>query len=427
MPARADTRGRRTAWAVAPRCCDSRTRARSPAPTLEQVDVASLVPSQRRRLAVGVDLAVAAGALALDLQLAQRSSGAGLSLVEATLTGVTLGLIPLRHLRPAWSLALTVVGCAAVFMLTGRETLALLAPLLTLYSVGTSRSRNATMLAWVVTVVVLASAAAIGASDARWQQALRVVPWTTAAAAVGNGVQNRRTMVQALRDRALRAEQTREEEALRRVAEERVRIARELHDVVAHHIAVISVQAGAAQHLVTADPVSAAAALGEVRRAAGTVIDELRDLLYVLRSDDDRDARTTPTPGLARLDALLGSFTAAGLEVDWSLSGKPGQLPATVDLIAYRVAEEALTNALKHGTGSAHLDVQYRDDSVFLRVVNPVSHQRPSSEGGAGGHGLLGMRERAAAVGGHLDVGRGPGNVFRVEVELPLLLQGAHR
>ncbi len=392
------------------------------------VTVPSVLPrSQRRPLAVGVDFAVAAGALVLDLQLAQ-ASGTGLSLAEATLTGVTLGLIPLRQLHPISALALAVAGCTAVFLLTGRETLALLAPLLALYTVGTGRSRNETMLAWVTTVVVLASAAGIGASsDARWQQALRVVPWITAAAAIGNGVQNRRNMVRALRDRAVRAEQTREEEALRRVAEERVRIARELHDVVAHHIAVISVQAGAAQHLVTADPVSAATALGEVRRAAGTVIDELRDLLYVLRSDDDSDARTTPTPGLAQLDALLGSFTAAGLEVEWSLTGKPEQLPATVDLIAYRVAEEALTNALKHGTGSAHLDVHYRDDGVFLRVVNPVGHQRSSSADGAGGHGLLGMRERAAAVGGQLDAGRGPGNVFRVEVELPLLLQGARR
>ena len=254
-----------------------------------------------------------------------------------------------------------------------------------------------------------------------------MVPWVTTGAAVGNGVQNRRRMMQALHDRAVRAEQTREEEALRRVAEERVRIARELHDVVAHHIAVINVQAGVAQHLVTSDPATATTAIGEVRRAAGSVIDELKDLLYVLRSDDDQEARTTPAPGLERLDSLLGSFTAAGLDVEWRLVGRPAPLPATVDVIAYRVVEEALTNALKHGTGTAVLDVEYADDTVRIGVVNPVPHRQelPADGVARSGHGLVGMRERAAAVGGDLRVGAGPGDTFRVEVDLPR--QGARR
>ncbi len=190
-------------------------------------------------------------------------------------------------------------------------------------------------------------------------------------------MRNRRSLLAALQERAVRAEQTREEEALRRVAEERVRIARDLHDIVGHHIAVVSVQAGAAQHLLTADPAAAAVAVGEVRRAAVTVLDELKDLLYVLRQPGEPDTGTAPVPGLARLDVLLASFTA-GLTVDWVLYGAPPHLTATVDLVAYRLLEEALTNALKHGTGAARIEVEYGDSLLQLRVLNPCPLGRRS-------------------------------------------------
>ena len=197
--------------------------------------------------------------------------------------------------------------------------------------------------------------------------------------------------------------------------------------MVAHHIAVVSVQAGAAQHLLAADPAAAADALGHVRRSASTVLEELGDILTVLRQPGEGDTSRAPAPGLERLDALVGSFNAAGLVVDWTLRGQSRDLPATVDLVAYRITEEALTNALKHGTGTAHLDVEHSPTSLRVRVTSPVAAPvmasarsgtaAPHSPGT--GHGLLGMRERAAAVGGTLEAGPGAGGTFRVQALLP--------
>jgi signal transduction histidine kinase len=368
------------------------------------------------RRPVAVDVVFLSIVWLVDLALASEVSGAARTPLQALVTALALLVVPLRHRLPLPTHALAVVGFACVVLVSGRESLAVLAPLLTLYSVGLANDRTTTALVWAGTVVVLAPVVALRAD--RLEEALSVLPWSAAAAAVGHGVRNRRSLLAALQDRALRAEQSREEEALRRVAEERVRIARDLHDVVAHHIAVVSVQAGTAQHLMTADPAAAAVAVGEVRRAAGQVLDELKDLLYVLRQPGEPQTGTAPVPGLARLDALVASFTSAGLSVEWTLHGGPRELPATVDLVAYRLLEEALTNALKHGTGSARVDVEHRDTSLRLRVVNPV---RPAAgEAGRTGHGLLGMRERAAAVGAVLDAGPVPGGAFRVEATLPL-------
>lgn len=160
----------------------------------------------------------------------------------------------------------------------------------------------------------------------------------------------------------------------------------------------------------------------------------------MLREPGEADGSRAPAPGLARLDALLESFAAGGLAVDWSLHGQPRQLPATVDLVAYRVLEEGLTNALKHGTGTAHVDVDYSPTSLRLRIVNaapaPVPAPVPAGQlpGPApasttasttgtttsSGQGLIGIRERAAAVGGTVSAGFGPGDSFCVQADLPL-------
>lgn len=374
--------------------------------------------------------AVAAVVLLIgDLLVAPRLTGDTRTAPEAVLTALTLAAVPLRNRLPVQALALTTAGAASVTLLRGVETLAALAPLMVLYLVALRSDRRSTVLAWASTVAVLAPASALGSqSSVRWEDTLSVLPWTGVVAAVGNGLRNRRAYLAAAEERAVRAERGLEEEALRRVAEERVRIARELHDVVAHHIAVVSVQAGTAQHLLAIDPAAAADALGHVRRSAGAVLEELGNILSVLRQPGEPEGGTAPAPGLARLDALVGSFTAAGLAVDWSLRGQPRELPATVDLVAYRVLEEALTNALKHGTGTAHLDVEYEPSSLRLRVVNstpvPVaagSRPRPAAGAAPGsGHGLLGMRERAAAVGGTISAAPGPGDTFRVQADLPL-------
>jgi signal transduction histidine kinase len=245
-------------------------------------------------------------------------------------------------------------------------------------------------------------------ADGGWfaPENLAVFGWTAAATAIGDARRSRRAYIFAVEERARRAEETREEEARRRVAEERLRIARELHDVVAHHIAVINVQAGAAAHVLPTRPEAVGPALAHIRRASDTALKELSAVVGVLRNAE-------PTRGLARLGELLDALAAAGLRVEHTQHGQARELPAVVDLAAYRIVQEALTNAQRHGTGTACLVVTYEPDRVVVEVTNPVGPPSPGS-----GYGLVGMRERAAAAGGTVTAGLDD-RQFVVRAELP--------
>ncbi len=397
---------------------------------------ASAARAQRRRRLLLLDVVAAAVVVPLELLVAPavvgtpRPSPGAVVLVVLTWAAMTA-----RSRAPRAALVLTVLGAAAVTLLQGGRNLAVVAALLALYSVAVTGRRRATVGAWAATAGTLAAAGALatGATGVTDLQFLSVLPWTAVVAALGTALCDRRAYLSAVEERAERAEQGREEEARRRVAEDRVRIARELHDVVAHHIAVISVQAGVAQHLLATRPADAGDALEHVRRAAATVLEELGDVLSVLRQPGEPACTgTAPAPGLARLDDLMASFTAAGLHLEWSTEGEPRQLPATVDLVAYRVLEEALTNALKHGSGATRLTTAWAAESLVLRVANELSvpagagaHPRSATvdllpERTGTGHGLVGMSERAAAVGGRLRSGRTPDRRFVIEAELPV-------
>jgi signal transduction histidine kinase len=240
--------------------------------------------------------------------------------------------------------------------------------------------------------------------------------WTAAAVALGDATRSRRAYIAEVEARARRAEETREEEARRRVVEERLRIARELHDVVAHHIAVINVQAGAATHVLTTRPEAAGQALLHIRRASDTVLKELASVVGVLRGSDDHDGATEPTRGLARLSEMLDGFAAAGLRVEHQQHGSARELPAVVDLAAYRIVQEALTNAQKYGSGLAQLAVTYAPAAVSITVTNPIAARRPRD---GSGYGLVGMRERAAAAGGTVSADADADARFVVHAELP--------
>lgn len=396
--------------------------------------VVEQVPSRRwQRHPVLADAALVVALLLADLAVAPRIADAPVpTAVETLAIAATLAAVVLRSRAPVAALCATTVGAVVVLLLRGVESLSALAPLLALYTLALRSDRRTTVLAWASTAATLGLAAVLGSpSDALLEEALPVLPWTAVAAAVGDGLRNRRAYLAAVEERALRAERSREQEALSRVAQERLRIARELHDVVAHHMAVVSVQAGAAEHLVTVRPAEAAEALGHVRRAAAAVLRELGEILTVLREPGDARAGGAPAPGLSSLESLVDSFSAAGLVVDWSLQGQPRPVAPTVDLVAYRVLEEGLTNALKHGTGTAHLDVGYEASSLRLRVLNRVPAQPPDRAGDGRqldvgtGHGLLGMHERAAAVGGTLTAAAAPGDAFVVEALLPLGQDGS--
>lgn len=352
----------------------------------------------------------------------------------ARVGGPTTGLVLIAALtcialagRRRWRVAVlvgTTVGAAAATLLVGHTSLSL-APLIALFTVAVSSDRRSTWLAWGFTATVMTAAGAL--SDGHVGLTPEALGWSAAAAAVGDALRHRRAYLAAVEERLVRAERTREEEARRRVVEERLRIARELHDVIAHRIAVVSVQAGVASHLLRSKPDAAEEALANVRQASRAVLDEVADILAVLRRPDEPADPTSPAPGLAQVDALVASFAAAGLEVDWSVTGPLAEVDSRVDLAAYRVLQEALTNAHKHGTGSAHITIGYEPTRLALAVTNPVTRLPSASatleEQRELGNGLIGMRERAAAVGGLLHAGVTGNGTFRVDAQLPLQRQ----
>jgi signal transduction histidine kinase len=219
-------------------------------------------------------------------------------------------------------------------------------------------------------------------------------------------------------ERAALLEREQAAEARRAVAEERTRIARELHDVVAHRVSLMTVQAGAAKTIAADDPEGASQAMQAVENAGRQALDELRHLLGVLRPEADGEA-LGPQPGLAEVPRLVDQFRAAGLDVALTMDGGRTDLPARVDLSAYRIVQEALTNALKHAgpgartqvrlqTGSGGVDIEVLDDGRGGTILT------------GSGHGIVGMRERVLLLGGRLDASPRPGGGFHVVAHLPL-------
>jgi signal transduction histidine kinase len=201
------------------------------------------------------------------------------------------------------------------------------------------------------------------------------------------------------------------------LAEERVRIARELHDVIAHSVSVMGVQAGAARTLIDSDPGAAREALLSVEATARSSVSELQRLLAVLREQGDAPSDRAPQPGLTQLPALVTGIRAAGLPVDLTMTGTR-TLPAGVDVAAYRIVQEALTNALKHARAPTTVTVQCSATAVRIEIRD--SGPGPFDQLPHGGHGLIGMRERAQLYGGTLRAGPSPGGGFGVLACLPL-------
>ncbi|MFF8912651.1 histidine kinase [Streptomyces sp. NPDC015032] len=301
-----------------------------------------------------------------------------------------------------------------------------------LYTVASRTDRPTTWRVGLLTTAVL-TAAAMLLGPAPWysQESFGVFAWTGMACAVGDAVRSQRAFVDAIRERAERAERTRDEEARRRVAEERLRIARDLHDVVAHHIALVNVQAGVAAHVMDKRPDQAKEALAHVREASRSALDELRATVGLLRQSGDPEAPTEPAPGLAVLGELVDTVRRAGLPVEVACTDRRPPLPAAVDLAAYRVIQEALTNVRKHaGPGAkAEVSVVRVGATAEITVIDNGSgggcRDAGGGDGDGGGHGLLGMRERVTALGGSLTVGPRYGGGFRVHAILPVEARAA--
>ncbi|HEU4947689.1 MAG TPA: sensor histidine kinase [Kribbella sp.] len=218
-------------------------------------------------------------------------------------------------------------------------------------------------------------------------------------------------------ERRAEVARSRREEELRRAGEERLRIAQELHDVVAHHISLINVQAGVALHLVDRQPEQAETALAAIKEASREALVELRSIVGVLRQSDESAPRQ-PVPGLDRLDQLINGTSRAGLEVHAIVHGDPKPLPTGLDRAAYRIIQESLTNIVRHANATtATVRIQYGEDALALQVEDDGKGLTgPPSEG----NGIVGMRERATALGGSLTASRTPTGGLRIAARLPL-------
>jgi signal transduction histidine kinase len=344
----------------------------------------------------------------------------GLMVAAATdhrLTGeelalVTVGTVPLALRRRAPSIVLAVVAAAtALYAIMGNpDDLAVQLAIVT-YTVAAYEER--TRVIWFGAPVALAAGLVEGFAappSANWVEVL-------AALTVGVGVPL--ILGRVMFNRRRRIVEERERAARDAVTQERARIARELHDVVAHAMTVMVVQAGAARTVVDRDPAEASAAIRRVEETGRVGLAEMRRLIGVLQ-DAPSDAALAPQPGLEALDALLDTIRAAGVPVAASTEGTPRDLPPGVDLTAYRVIQEALTNVLRHAGSAAHASVtlRYAPDGLEVRVADDGRGPVATSDGG--GHGLVGMRERVALFEGTLETGPRPGGGYEVRAWLPV-------
>jgi signal transduction histidine kinase len=241
---------------------------------------------------------------------------------------------------------------------------------------------------------------------------------------LGENLRDRRSRWAALQERARFVEKEREDRVARAVVEERLRIARDLHDVVAHAMSVIAVQSGVGHHVIDSQPDEARRALAAIESTSRAALTEMRRLLGVLRQEGAARAPLAPAPGLADLPLLVEQVSKAGLEVALRVTGEPTQASVPVDLTAYRIVQEALTNALKHGGPAARVAIDYGPSEVFVEVTDDGREgdiHEPMPTNGVG-HGLIGMRERVSVFDGDLSACPQPGGGFRVAAHLPLPL-----
>ncbi|MFB6891518.1 sensor histidine kinase [Kitasatospora sp. NPDC056327] len=335
-----------------------------------------------------------------------------------------------RHPRVLFAITL-VCGLTICFVATQLNA-GLITPLLaSLYFLAVQTDRTTARTATGVSAVLVTAATLVTDPHAGVGVRIGVFAWVLLPGAIGDSVRSRRAHLAAIEERAERAERTREEEARRRVADERIRIARDLHDVVAHHIALANAQAGIAVHLLDRHPAQAREMLSHLTDATGSALRELKATVGLLRRADDPLAPLEPAPGLDRLPDLVGAFERAGLPVRLAVEGEPQPLSPGIDLTAYRILQESLTNVAKHAAGTgADVTLTYSGSRVLLTVANDrpsaaaraaVGRSVPRTGGGPDtGFGLIGMRERASAVGGRLTADRSPGGGFLVSAELPL-------
>ncbi|GLW63900.1 two-component sensor histidine kinase [Actinomadura rubrobrunea] len=375
-----------------------------------------------------LDAAIAAATLALVLGAAVTQDGPGPAAGQIAAAVAACGALALRRRHPVAVLVLTLVLTAVSGALGESGGPVFVAYIVALY---TAAAEGRLPVAVVLAVVGFMGMLLHGAVDERGsvqgqeENAVLVAGWLLAVLAVGGVTWNRRAYLAEVERRAAEAERGREADGRRRATEERMRIARELHDVLAHNISLINVRAGAALFHLTEGRLDGPALRAELVEALTVIRDagrdagrELRATLGVLRNADDADP-TAPSPGLASLPDLVATAGRAGLQVSTTVQNTPPRMPPEVDLAAFRIVQEALTNVARHARAKeAVVRIHAESDDLYIHVENTGAGA--AAPGNGPGYGIRGMRERAAALGGDLRAGPCGDDGFRVTARLPL-------
>jgi signal transduction histidine kinase len=328
-------------------------------------------------------------------------------------------LVTVRHRAPLALLgATTVLITLRAFIPPGGDGVAWgIVSLLAIYTVASERDGWEARIGMALTVVLAGSILVY--DDGTWNfgdilffGVLGATPW-----AFGRAIRHRREREQLLEEKAVILERDREQEMRQAVEDERARIARELHDVVAHSISVMVLQARGGRRVLDSDPADARDAFAVIEWTGQQALDEMRRLVGMLRSGDET-LPLAPQPSLRELGTLVEQVRAAGLPVQLTIEGERRDLPPGVDLSAFRIVQEALTNALKHaGPASAQVVLRYRADDLEVEISDDG---RGTGVGPSSGYGLVGMRERVSVYGGELQAGSRPGGGYALRVRLPL-------
>ncbi|MCX5111185.1 sensor histidine kinase [Streptomyces sp. NBC_00378] len=388
-----------------------------------------------RRHPTGVDCFWAVVLLGLSGMSMAVMPKSGTERIAAVL--IILGLcvvVALRRRAPEKMLLLAITMGLAQLVTGVGPGVANFAMLVIVFTVATVGER------WASRLALVCSLCAAGVSTLRWpqeapqggwaQQTFVVIVLTVPfvlAWVLGDSMRTRRAYFSQLEERAARLEREREAQSKVAVAAERARIARELHDVVAHNVSVMVVQADGAAYVMDAAPDQAKQALETISSTGRQALAEMRRLLGVLRTGDAQESgEYVPQPDVDQIEDLIDQVRQAGLAVDFKIEGTPRPLPSGVELTAYRIVQEALTNTRKHGGPDAGASVRlvYFDDGLGLLIEDDgrgAAHELYEDGGADGaGHGMIGMRERVGMVGGTLDAGPRPGGGFRISALLPL-------
>ncbi|MCD7443210.1 sensor histidine kinase [Streptomyces lincolnensis] len=342
----------------------------------------------------------------------------------ALLAGLSCIALMWRRTRPRITVAVT-IACATVMAAVGYVlTVMLLGPLMAALHSLAVRTDRKTANAFTFTGIAVLLPTALIAGPAHEPLILKLIgpaAWLLLPTSLGTASRLRAAHLEAVQARAEHAERSREQEARNRVTEERLRIARDLHDVVAHHLVLANMQAAAVVRALASRPEEAKKIAAELTGTTASAMRELKATVGLLRHASDPDEPPPPTAGLAQLPDLAASFRHAGLTVTLTSEGEPRPLPAGTDLTAYRIVQEALTNVTKHApTGTAEVRLTYAHDLLSITITNSAGTASADRAFPHSGYGLIGMRERAHAAGGRLRAGQRPRGGFEVVAELPL-------